>query len=175
MELFDRSWYAGQLDAIKQSVEDPDYADHGETHVLEVVIRGATLDPLPQETSSRVRFPFVRLWVDGELVGESSQFRGPGDSSKPIWNERMLVMPQKSWCARLEVCEGSTEYDTSVRCSCALGTEGLWNTAMAGRFVLDVPLLHQAEAAPIQVGTISLAFRHWDGQPCQEGESAAPF
>ncbi|CAE8665618.1 unnamed protein product, partial [Polarella glacialis] len=134
-----------------------------------VIVGSALLGPLPQQEQPDVQVQsvappcFVRLWMDGEFVGETSVF-GRGYTSRPVWNERFLLIPRASRCTRFEVVE-ATECPT-VRCHCALGTESLWRTATCGvPLSMDVPLLHYGEEA---VGSLRIHARIWDGLPLQD-------
>mmetsp|Transcript_16822 Transcript_16822/g.58692 ORF Transcript_16822/g.58692 Transcript_16822/m.58692 type:complete len:221 (+) Transcript_16822:96-758(+) len=167
MELFTRSFYTSHIRAVRQLIEEPDDSKvaPGEP-VLEVVISSAELWLLPQETEASFlhsQSSFVRLWMDGEMVGETSVCAGAPDFRRPSWGERLLVLPRGSLCTRLELCIGD-EQSSHVRGFCAYGTEGLWRAAeSSGRLELDAPVLHgQAEA-----GMLRLVLRMWDGLPLQ--------
>lgn len=163
MELLSKSWYTSHLRTITRLLQEPADAELGPAEpVLEVAFSFAELGPLPREANHRVQAPFVRLWMDGQLIGETSVYTG-GDTRRPVWNERFLVLPRGSWCSRVEVCEvlgGAT-----VRCHCAVGTETLWKAAAhTGGFSVAMPLRHEQTA----VGVLHAHVRMWDGQPIQD-------
>ncbi|CAE8596555.1 unnamed protein product, partial [Polarella glacialis] len=168
-DLCTKSWYTSNLRAVKELVQEPSEAEPDASEdVLEVIVGSALLGPLPQQEQPDVQIQsvappcFVRLWMDGEFVGETSVF-DRGYTSRPVWNERFLLIPRASRCTRFEVVE-ATECPT-VRCHCALGTESLWRTATCGvPLSMDVPLLHYGEEA---VGSLRIHARIWDGLPLQ--------
>lgn len=164
MELLTKSFYTSHLRAIRELIEEPAGAPpkHGEP-VLEVLVataefwQGTYAEPELQKM-------FVRLWMDGELVGETSVHDLAVQGPQPTWNQRFLVLPRGSWCSRFEVCAGVGR--PQVRGYCAYGTEGLWRAANScgHSLSIDAPLL----SAEGEVGVLEVHFRMWDGLPVQE-------
>eukprot|EP00929_Paragymnodinium_shiwhaense_P090097 TRINITY_DN50315_c0_g1_i1.p1 TRINITY_DN50315_c0_g1~~TRINITY_DN50315_c0_g1_i1.p1 ORF type:complete len:190 (-),score=27.82 TRINITY_DN50315_c0_g1_i1:79-648(-) len=175
--LVDPSWYREQLRTVFAQVQDPAYASVTQyTPVLEILIRGAELGPLPEEVVP-VQATFVRVWVDGEPLGETSLGSQASRPSRPSWNERLLCLPAGARTIRFEVCEQVQGF-TAVRCYCALAMEGLWeavrgiHNAYGQRLTLPpTPLLHMFAEGPAQVGLLDLSFGVWDhGPPRQESQ-----
>mmetsp|Transcript_41919 Transcript_41919/g.115596 ORF Transcript_41919/g.115596 Transcript_41919/m.115596 type:complete len:183 (+) Transcript_41919:74-622(+) len=177
LDLFDKSWYTDHVRGISELVQDPrNIRPKPDTPILEIVVRGAELPPLPNQVVQTVQRPFVRLWIDGELVGETSRFEEPcAPSSRPVWNERLLVLPQGAACFRFEVCEDVMEF-VAVRCSCAVSAPGLWEAVTnCGGMAFDQPLLHRERGANAKVGTLRLHIGLWNGKPAQDPQiRAAP-
>eukprot|EP00443_Scrippsiella_acuminata_P127863 CAMPEP_0115749546 /NCGR_PEP_ID=MMETSP0272-20121206/94246_1 /TAXON_ID=71861 /ORGANISM="Scrippsiella trochoidea, Strain CCMP3099" /LENGTH=172 /DNA_ID=CAMNT_0003194597 /DNA_START=100 /DNA_END=618 /DNA_ORIENTATION=- len=172
MELLSKSFYTSHLNAIKHLVEEPAFAKPSPAEpVLEIVIANAELWKLPEETEASLgpRQLFVRLWMDGELVGETSIMISTSSGHepyRPAWNERLLVMPRGSVVSRFELCIGREQ--THVRGHCAFGSEGLWQSAVStGRLDLEAPLLHEQS----QVGILRLHVKMWDGLPVQTSQA----
>jgi len=161
VDLFDSRWYWTQYDAISQLVLDPEYAPPApDEPILEVIIDRAELDP---KHVSEVYSPFVKLYMDDEMVGESSASEGYHvDMHRPVWNERILVVPRDCYRAHFELCSRFGNcLDSVKRGQCALNLASLWRCAAVRPIPMDLPLMRGAT----QVGVLKLRFQKWDGQP----------
>lgn len=184
MDLLDPSWYQSQLRSIISLIQDPESVHPGPAEpVLEVVVAGAELSELATDEGSGAYNsyrPFVRMYMDGELVGETSLSKRYLQTPKsPLWFERFLVVPRGCLVSRFEVCTGA-EYPY-IRGFCAISTESLWKAVTSGgpltvrQQLLRPPSLNpkikriDESALPTEiVGTLRLHVRLWDRLPIKE-------
>lgn len=157
-DLISKDWYTSNLRGIRALVQDPNSATEPEPDepVLELVvgtadIQNASAQPGPLTPT------FVRISMDNQEVGESS-IHNTAPYSQPSWNERFLLVPRACDVTRFEVVDTSNR----VCCSCALGTQSIWQAVLErDTLSLEVPLMRgRAEA-----GRIRLFARVWDGLP----------
>jgi hypothetical protein len=163
-------WLELHYKLIQRLVEEPMFAQPkvGEP-ALEVTIIGAQLHgPWPHPYLNNVVKPFVRHYIDTEMVGETKQWdEAYGDPRFPTWNSKMLVLPRGAKVSQFEVLTGTNM--PLVLGDCAFNTETLWKCAQnCGRYVLNCPICYQGH----EVGTLQVRLRMWDGMPLEEENTA---
>jgi len=163
-----KTWLQLQVATVSSLVEEPMFAQPkiGEP-VLEVTIVGAQLTgPWPHPFLYNLQRPFVRHYIDSEMVGETKPWET--DPREPRWNSKMLVLPRGARCSQFEVLNG-TEVPL-VLGDCAYSTETLWTCAQrCGRYKLHTPIMYKGT----QVGLLTVQVRVWDGMPVEESTSLA--
>lgn len=157
-------WLRLHYNVIQTLVEEPMFAEPkvGEP-TLEVCILGAQLaGPWPHPYLNNIQRPFVRHYIDTEMVGETKRWDN-GNPRFPMWNSKMLVLPRGAKVSSFEVLN-----DTQmplVLGDCAFNTETLWKCAQdCGRYMLNVPICYQG----LEVGHLQIRVRVWDGMPLEE-------
>mmetsp|Transcript_43895 Transcript_43895/g.124007 ORF Transcript_43895/g.124007 Transcript_43895/m.124007 type:complete len:196 (-) Transcript_43895:95-682(-) len=162
MELFTQDFYLQTFRTIRALIEEPAGArPQADEPVMEVIIDTVEFS----EDAGDLRNCFVRLWMDGELVGETSVLRGGGRHL--AWRERLLVLPRGSVVSRFDICAGELQRPL-VRGHCVFGTEGLWRSAAGlSRLSIDAPIL----SAHGDIGVLRLSFRMWDGLPLPQANT----
>eukprot|EP00927_Polykrikos_kofoidii_P061737 TRINITY_DN56573_c0_g1_i1.p1 TRINITY_DN56573_c0_g1~~TRINITY_DN56573_c0_g1_i1.p1 ORF type:complete len:180 (-),score=14.39 TRINITY_DN56573_c0_g1_i1:139-678(-) len=175
LHLFNPHWYIDTAHAVSELVEDPRYRKPKVSQeVLQILLRGAVLHPLPQQIHPTGQ-TFVRVIIDEAVVGETSMAQA---SDQPVWNERLLVLPQNASWIRFDVCEVIQGF-TIVRCGVAFQVESLWETVCnCGKFVPEPQaLMHLSRDGPIPVGELYMEFALWDGMALRPGSqvTAAPL
>jgi len=158
-------WLDLHFKIIQLLVEEPMFAHPkiGEP-VLEVHILGAQLwGPWPHPFLNNLYKPFVRHYIDTEMVGETKPWDEDKDPRCPQWNQKMLVLPRGAKVSQFEVLNGTRM--PLVLGDCAFNTETLWKCAQdCGRFMLNVPILYMGR----EVGYLQVRLRMWDGMPLEE-------
>jgi hypothetical protein len=158
-------WMDLHFRLIQRLVEEPMFAQPkiGEP-VIEVTVMAAILHgPWQHPYMNMIYKPFVRQYVDTEMVGETKKYREDADPHFPVWNDKILYMPRGAKVAQFEVLNGMRM--PLVLGDCAFNTETLWKCAQdCGRFALNTPILYQGT----EVGKLQLRFRIWDGMPLDE-------
>jgi hypothetical protein len=156
---------------VQSLVEEPMFRQpkFGEP-VLEVKIAGAELHgPWPHPFLNNLQRPYVRHYIDNEMVGETKPWREDKDPRRPMWQERMLVFPRGARCSQFEVLNGTRQ--PLVLGDCAFSTETLWKTSRkCGKYTITCPILYKG----YQVGNLMLQFGPWDGLPLDEDWQTLP-
>mmetsp|Transcript_122746 Transcript_122746/g.192679 ORF Transcript_122746/g.192679 Transcript_122746/m.192679 type:complete len:278 (-) Transcript_122746:81-914(-) len=156
---------------VQSLVEEPMFAQpkFGEP-VLEVKIVGAELHgPWPHPLLNFLQRPFVRHYIDNEMVGQTRPWREDRDPRMPKWHERMLVFPRGARCSQFEILNDTPH--PLVLGDCAFSTETLWQCSRrCGKYSIGSPILYKG----YQVGTLMLQFGPWDGLPLDEDLSTLP-
>ncbi|CAE7323329.1 unnamed protein product [Symbiodinium natans] len=157
-DLVTKGWYTSNFRQIRELVQDPEYQSaevDPDEPVLEVVVGDANMKVAAASTPT-----FVRIFMDGENVGETSlQKRRP--YNMPVWNERFLLLPRGAFSTRFEVVD---TWDR-VLGHCTIGTQSLWRAAgHSGQVSVELPL--QLEKG--LNGKIWVHSRPWDGLPLPE-------
>lgn len=177
-------WLQLHFKVIQRLVEEPMFAQPriGEP-TMEVCIVGANLwGPWPHPWQNMLRRPFVRHYIDTEMIGETKHWEG--NPQHPRWEEKMLFLPRGGKISQFEILNdgadrqgGQAMVPTAgvimppgadlplVLGDCALSTETLWTTAQnCGRYLLDLPILCQGN----EVGKLQLQISMWNGRPLTE-------
>jgi hypothetical protein len=166
-------WFDEWLDVhfkiIQRLVEEPMFAQpHIGEPALEVNIISAELwGPWPHPFLNALTQPFVRHYIDTEMVAETKPWGEDNDPNKdprtPMWNEKFLVLPRGAKVSQFEVLNNMNM--PLVLGDAAYNTETLWKCAQdCGRFMLDIPILYTGR----EVGRLRVRFRMWDGMPLEE-------
>merc|ERR1719345_86201 len=103
---------------------------------MEVSVVGANLwGPWMHPWLNVLRKPFVRHYIDTEMIGETKHWEG--DPRTPRWEEKMLFLPRGGKVTQFEILSGADPTMMGPRGpdlplvlgDCALSTETIWTTA----------------------------------------------
>lgn len=170
-------WLKLHFNVIQRLVEEPMFAEPrpGEP-CMQVKICSAQLwGPWPHPFQQAVTRPFVRHYIDTEMIGETQHAPYSGDSSMNFaWNETQLFLPRGAKVSQFELLVETPPDGRGLPLSIgdvALSTETLWYTARnAGPVKVQLPILFDGR----EVGKMELGFSQWDGRPLKEENAILP-
>mmetsp|Transcript_58694 Transcript_58694/g.102732 ORF Transcript_58694/g.102732 Transcript_58694/m.102732 type:complete len:228 (-) Transcript_58694:56-739(-) len=161
-----KQWTHAHLRIIRQLVEEPKWAEArpGEP-VLQVQVIGAELGGgWPDPRLAGTIKPFVRHYIDGECVGETTINDNPW---QPRWGKiqgTFLTLPRGATCSQFEILDGRSRIPLFLG-DVAFATETLWHAAEnLGRYSIQMPLCFEGR----QVGVLYCMFKMWDGMPLED-------
>lgn len=160
-----KSWLQLHYHIVQTLIEEPMFAQPKVNEpALEICIIGAHLfGPWSHPFLYNLKSPFVRHYIDTEMVGETPPWNEEKDPRAPRWNYKMLVLPRGARVSNFEVLNNTNM--PLVLGDCAYATETLWKCATnCGRFMLDTPICHMGR----EVGTLQIRVSVWDGMPLEE-------